>query len=352
MPTRYKRNYSVVRHGSSLILNTEGKIFPRRKSKEYALAKVSVLMITYNQEDFIAQAIDSVLSQQVDFNYEIVVGDDCSTDNTKVLLLDYHQKDPDRIKLLLHKRNLGFSGKKNLTESLKACHGEYVAVLEGDDYWTSPHKLQKQVDFLDQHPQYAECFHDAAMLYEDGTQKPWVFSTAKKATYTLEDLVARNFIPTCSTMFRNKLFSAFPEWYYEVPMGDWPLHVINAHYGDIGYIDEVMAVYRVHSGGMWSSKDRVDIVNRTIRAAEKIKLLLNRKHRRITEGSIISWYLEIIQLYCQRKDLKEARVYAKKCLKRLLCHRPVPNRDFIRLLLIGYFPILYGLLAFKCLSNK
>jgi glycosyltransferase involved in cell wall biosynthesis len=107
--------------------------------------KVSVLMITYNHEKFIAQAIDSILMQQTDFEYEIVVGDDFSKDRTRAILDNYKKKHPSKIKLLFPDRNLGMH--RNFIQTLNSCQGQYVALLEGDDYWTSPYKLQKQVDF-------------------------------------------------------------------------------------------------------------------------------------------------------------------------------------------------------------
>lgn len=108
--------------------------------------KVSVLMITYNHEKFIAQAIDSILMQQVNFDYEIVIGEDCSTDGTRAIVIQYQKEYPDKIRLLLPEENLGMH--KNFVQTFRACQGEYIALLEGDDYWTSPRKLQKQVDFF------------------------------------------------------------------------------------------------------------------------------------------------------------------------------------------------------------
>ena len=107
--------------------------------------KVSVLMITYNQERYISQAIESVLSQQTDFSYEIVVGEDFSTDNTREVCREYQQRYPDKIRLLERDKNLGMAG--NFLSTFKECNGQYLAVLEGDDYWVNPHKLQSQVDF-------------------------------------------------------------------------------------------------------------------------------------------------------------------------------------------------------------
>jgi len=316
--------------------------------------KVSVSLLTYNHGPFIAQALNSILLQQVNFEYEIVIGEDCSQDNTREIVLSYQKNNPDKIRIFLSKKPLndGKSGRLNFVRNLKACRGEYVALLDGDDYWSSPFKLQKQVDFLDDHPRYAICFHDAIRMYENGSQRPWLYPGGKKEVYSLADLAAGNFIPTCSTMFRNRLFSEFPGWYYEVSMGDWPLHIINAHYGDVGYIDEVMGVYRVHSRSRWSAKSRVDVLNDTINAAERIKLDLSSKYRKITDGSIIRWYLEIIELLSHGKDSQGASVYAKKCLRRLIAHKPVPNSALIRLILIGYFPVFYRFLACKLPPNR
>ena len=129
--------------------------------------KVSVHMITYNHEKFIAQAIESALMQQVDFDYEIVIGEDCSTDRTREIVVAYQQRHPDKIRLLLHEQNVGVS--LNDIRVYRACRGEYVAWLEGDDYWTSPHKLQKQADFLDSHPACSACFHPVTVFFEDGS---------------------------------------------------------------------------------------------------------------------------------------------------------------------------------------
>lgn len=210
--------------------------------------KVSVLMITYNHENYIAQALDSILMQQVNFDYEIVIGEDCSSDRTRSIVLDYQLGNPGRIKVLLPETNLGMM--RNFMETFAACTGEYVAILEGDDYWTSPQKLQKQVDFLDGHPDFAICFHNAQILSEiDGRSGDHLCCPEQKEVSTLEDLLHENFIPTLTVMFRNRLFSGFPDWFSKLKYGDWPLHLLNAQFGKVGYLNESMAMYRVHSGG-------------------------------------------------------------------------------------------------------
>ncbi|MCF6185625.1 MAG: glycosyltransferase, partial [Bacteroidales bacterium] len=113
---------------------------------------VSILMLTYNHEKFIAQAIESVLMQKVSFNYELIIGDDCSQDNTQKIIREYQKKHPDIIKPVLRTKNIGANN--NFVDIFKKATGKYIALLEGDDYWTDPNKLQKQVDFLEANPEY------------------------------------------------------------------------------------------------------------------------------------------------------------------------------------------------------
>jgi glycosyltransferase involved in cell wall biosynthesis len=250
--------------------------------------KLSVPIITYNHERFIANALESVLMQHVDFSYEIVVGEDCSTDATREILLSYQKRFPDKIRLLLPEKNLGMMG--NFIATLKACRGEYIALLEGDDYWTSSNKLQKQVAFLDAHPECSACFHNVLITHESTPEKDCFFHEAplSHSYFHLKDIVSSHFIPTCSTVYRGGLFEKFPDWYKDMPMGDWPLHILNAEHGSYAYLDEVMATYRVHGGGIWSSSDRLGILNKTIQACHQIDRYLDGRHPRKINNSVRS----------------------------------------------------------------
>ena len=218
--------------------------------------KVSIKTSTYNHGKFIAQAIESVLMQEVDFDYEIIIGEDCSSDNTRGIVIDYQKKYPDKIRLILNKNNMGMH--YNFLQTLNACRGQYVAILDGDDYWTSPHKLQKQVNIMEAHPGCSICFHNIEVVYEDGKSAGPYFENTPPC-YTIEDLLINNFIPSCSTVFRNRLFDMYPSSFDEIPFGDWPLHVLNAKYGKICYIDEVMGVWRHHAGGFWTKGGKPSI---------------------------------------------------------------------------------------------
>ena len=156
--------------------------------------KVSVAMITFNHERFVAQAIEGALMQETKFDYEIIIGEDCSTDATRDILLDYRNRYPNRIKLVLQKTNVG--PKDNFADVMRQTNGQYVAFLDGDDYWISPHKLQLQSDVMDSHPEWSMCFHATNILGEDGSESLHLIT--KKESYVLEDLIAANPIAACA----------------------------------------------------------------------------------------------------------------------------------------------------------
>ena len=138
--------------------------------------KVSVMIITYNHEKYIAQALESVLMQQTDFHFEINVIEDASTDRTQEIVMRYVRQYPDIVKPFFNAKNIGFKvTQKNFYRGYLTLTGDYLAILEGDDYWTSPHKLQKQVDFLEANPDFALCGHNTIKSYEDGSQEPHRF---------------------------------------------------------------------------------------------------------------------------------------------------------------------------------
>ena len=226
--------------------------------------KVSVCIPTYNHEKYISHAIESILKQETDFDYEIILGEDESQDGTREICIEYARRYPDRIRLFLRSRkdviyiNGRPTGRFNAIESLKAARGKYIAMLEGDDYWIDPFKLQKQADYLDNNPDCALSFHNALNFDEKSQKFVGVRGPDEiKDKYQLSDLLIGHFIPTCSVMYRNGLIKEFPDWFLRVPVGDKPLYILLAQHGSIGYINEVMGVYRIHPGGIWSGSDYI-----------------------------------------------------------------------------------------------
>jgi glycosyltransferase involved in cell wall biosynthesis len=231
--------------------------------------KVSVHMPAYNHAAYIAQAIESVLMQQVDFPYEIVIGEDCSPDGTRDVASDYARRHPGIIRVLLHERNLGIYD--NDQAIIRACRGEYIAWLEADDYWTSPHKLQMQVDLLDARADYSACFHRAGRI---GTDEPATWRQGPreiKPFYTIDDLLEEgHFIPSCTAVFRANLVREPAEWTRLTPFLERTYSARFAHHGKIGFIDEEMAVFRYHSGGIYAQASRVGNVESAIQTHELI----------------------------------------------------------------------------------
>lgn len=228
---------------------------------------VSILIPTYNHADHIAQAIQSALDQQTDFAVEILVGDDCSTDGTTRIVREFEHRWPDLIRTFIPDENGG--GHANFNRLYRAASGEFIAQLEGDDYWTDPHKLEKQVALLRHRDDLALCFHKVRIEYEDGSGRPdEITNQSDPETSGLARITRFNYIWTCSTMFRNRLIDGLPDWINPLPLGDWPLFVLLAEHGDLGLIDEVMSVYRIHSGNTWGNRPEQIRLIQTVRVAE------------------------------------------------------------------------------------
>jgi glycosyltransferase involved in cell wall biosynthesis len=281
--------------------------------------KVSISLVTFNHEKYIAQAIESILMQVVNFDYEIIIGEDYSSDRTRDIVKEYYHKYPDKIRLILPEQNLGCYGQKIFVQTLKACQGDYIALLDGDDYWTSANKLQMQVDFLDSHPDCVICFHDVVKIIENGSLESIQYNDFQpKAISTIKHLLKSNFIPTCSTLYRNRLFSDFPDWYYDLICGDWILHVFNAQHGHIGYINQNMGVYRVHEHGLFSSMKNIRKLQEVIKCYPYLNEYLNYRYNNLIESEIFYRYYQLALAYQKEGDFVNTKANFFKCLKGLL----------------------------------
>ncbi len=216
--------------------------------------KVSVLTVTYNHERYIAQAVESVMMQETDFEFEMVIGEDCSTDGTRSVLLELRDRYPNRIRLLLHEKNLGAS--HNAAAVLDASVGDYVLYLDGDDFFTCPTKLQKQADVLDANPSYTLCAHRFRQLHGEGTENEhYVVSSVQKPVFTLQDLLTKYQLHLSALLMRKSALAPLPAWFHDVGLGDIVMEFLCLQNGPGGFIDEVMSTYRIHSGGVWSLKE-------------------------------------------------------------------------------------------------
>ena len=238
-------------------------------ANENTTPMVAVYMICYNCEAYIAQAIEGVLNQQADFAIKLFIGDDASTDGTSSICKMYQARFPQHIELLLHPANIGaVNNAKAVYEACLSSGARYIAMCEGDDYWTDPLKLQKQVNLLEANPQFALCFHEIMQLQEDTKEIKEFYSYTKELYNTSDVIRLGTFIATPSIVFKAE-YLQFPSWYFRTSFGDTALILMISLGGDIILIREKMGVYRKHEKGMslQMEADQVQL------ALETIKLL-------------------------------------------------------------------------------
>ncbi len=242
--------------------------------------KVSVVLRTFNHEAFIAQAIESVLIQRAQFPFHLVIGEDCSTDRTREIVSAYAERYPELITAILPERNLGHG--EIFRRALEAATGELIAYLDGDDYWTSPAKLARQVDYLERNPGCASCFHDVSLVYDragipSGATSPGF----GEGQFGLEQIVMECFVPAPAMMFRRGVARGLRPWVFDSAWIDWLIHIRSAELGSIGYLPEPLAAYRVHQGGMFSAMDRISQLEEDVDFYERLLPELPRQGKLI-----------------------------------------------------------------------
>jgi glycosyltransferase involved in cell wall biosynthesis len=266
-----------------------------RQPVRSAPARVTVFLTTYNHEPFIVDALETVLGQRTDFEFAVVVLEDCSTDRTREILELFHSRHPERLRLVLAERNL--CSNAPLARELAACPSPYAAFLDGDDFWSSPHKLQRQVDFLDAHPDCAICCHEVTILHEDGRREGWMERYGpQKPLRGLAELLTGNFIPGCSAMVRRALVPRLPAWFDDCSSADSALYILYAQHGDIGYLPQDMGVYRLHRGGIWASMDYAAQLRRSIDFYEDLEARLEQTWHPILHRMLAEWRTELAAL--------------------------------------------------------
>lgn len=214
---------------------------------------VAIYMITYNHERYIGQAIEGVLIQKANFKIKLFIGEDCSTDNTRAICQDYAKKYPDLIELICTKENNIIVNSTNVRNACIESGAKYIAFCEGDDYWTDPIKLQKQVDFLEANSDFSVCFSGVTIVDEIGEQLDDKYPRKEGDVYTIEDVIltTRNIVPTPTKIFRSILPNPLPDFYINGYLsGDICLQLLLADKGKMKYLPEKMAAYRNHQGGI------------------------------------------------------------------------------------------------------
>lgn len=265
--------------------------------------KVSVSLVTFNHERFVAQALDGILMQRTDFDFEVIVGDDCSTDGTRRVIEEYRARFPDRIRTVNPERNLGDAGRPMFVETVRHCTGDYIAMLDGDDYWTAPDKLQRQADYLDAHSECSLCYHDAEIVSEGPELPRWEFIAPQVPDFlTAEDLLWSCPIPACSGMIRREVVEDFPAWFFSGPWADIALYLMAAEHGKIGLIREKMGAYRVHPGSVWSSLDEEAQVRSALAVLDGIEEATGTRHARTIARCRSRRHVQLAKVFAKRGE--------------------------------------------------
>lgn len=267
--------------------------------------KLSVFVVTYNQEKYIRHCLDSILMQEVDFDYEVVIGEDHGTDGTRAICEEYAEKYP-QIRLLPLIENLGVAG--NWRRVLLECKGEYVAMCEGDDYWTDSKKLQKQVRFLDENKQYAGCFHNANKVDDAGRVISVMHNGEMQREYDFDKIVSGWFMPTASLLFRRNSdvivgFDKLAKYSYY--SADRLLSALISDKGNIAYMPSIMSVWRRNEACLSMSGNLFKIYQGNISLYSALKDWFPVSRKKILSKRVFEWHgVLTLEYYKQAKYLK------------------------------------------------
>jgi glycosyltransferase involved in cell wall biosynthesis len=234
---------------------------------------VSVCCITYNHEKYIAEAIDSFLMQETDFPFEIVIGEDCSTDDTRKVIEEYIKKYPKIVKLIKSEYNVGMN--VNFQRTIKVCKGNFIALCEGDDYWTNPKKLQIQIDEMKKNPDVDISFHPAYELIDNKKGKILSQHSNTNKVFTTSEVIQGDggFMPTASLILKKEVVLDFPNWFYkDAPVGDFFIQIFASIKGGSLYISIPMSIYRTSHTGSWSESIKDE--NKKILFVEKMQKVM------------------------------------------------------------------------------
>jgi glycosyltransferase involved in cell wall biosynthesis len=276
--------------------------------------KVTILIVTFNHADYIAHAIESVLCQKTSFGVEIIVSEDASTDGTRDIVEKIAENKAGNIRLMLSEHNL--HSNDVVARGLRAANGHYIALLDGDDYWTSRDKIQRQAEYLDTHLECAAVFLNAKVAKGDEvTSLSWTPHDQMKFV-DIREIWCGNPFATCTSMMRASLVRGVPDWYTTFfPITDWPLYILCAEGGKLAFIDEDAAVYRLHAGGQFSplplqkKLDSMAVFYRQMNAA------LDFRYDRLAREGAAKYFSEWAMEYARRGERALAAYCVWRCLQ-------------------------------------
>lgn len=250
---------------------------------------VSICCLVYNHEPFLRECFEGFVMQKTTFPIEILVHDDASTDHSADIIREYTAKYPDLFKPIYQTENQYSKGVKvSATFQFPRAKGKYIALCEGDDYWTDPYKLQKQVDFLESHPEYSFCAHNAMICYANGCERKFFNPLLESEVYTICDIIEKDwFIPTASILFRVNVW-AERESNKRFANGDYYLQLLLLCKGEkMYYSNQVMSVYRKHLGGVSNQFTKFSLFCNLKNLLEYIDELTNQVYHQQIDQKIV-----------------------------------------------------------------
>lgn len=313
-------------------------------------SEITVIIMTYNQKDYIKQAIDSVLSQKIDINFDILIHDDCSSDGTYEILCDYQKRFPNKIKIVRQEsRKFLIDGFNMMIFKYVVPHidSKFVAYCDGDDYWCDEFKLQKQYKFLKENDDYSMCFHNAYQLKRDGdmSSKWFIQEEGDVAMSNLVNDEPGIRVATSSIFLKSSTFKNFSNWRKQFPVEDVPMYMTAALDGKIHRLKDVMCVYRQFASGSWTSQNKansqrvIDHLEGIIRGTKLFDIETKHTYHNLVELQLSSCEFRIAFV---KKDFKV--LFSKEMKKNL---KKMSLKERISLKLQYRTPRLYSLLCKK-----
>jgi len=267
---------------------------------------VSICCTTYNHEKFIRKCLDGFLMQETTFPVEVLINDDASTDRTADIIREYENNYPHIIRPIYQVENQYSKGKKpNPSFNYPRSNGKYIALCEGDDYWIHPQKLLKQIYFLEANDDYSICFHNAKILNNGNLVDNYLKKIGPDTT-NITDLAKDNYIYTASSLVRNYYSKGLPGYFESCQVGDYPFLLFAAQTGKIKFIDECMSVYRIHEGGVWSTKTTIEKLESSAAIFKHLMNNFNSEVNSILKDRHIELLNKVIEEYKKLATKKQA----------------------------------------------
>lgn len=289
---------------------------------------VSVVVATYNHAPFVMQALRSVADQQTERSFEIIISEDDSTDGTRALVTAFAACEP-RARLLLSPRNL--RSNEVIARGIRSARGRYLCLLDGDDYWTSPTKLDRQAAWLDADQTLTACFHNAWVDRGDGRLEEMWTPPGQAARVARDEIWSGNPYATCAGMMRVSALRDLDSWYDDLfPITDWPLYILCSEHGDLAFDAEPVGVYRLHEGSEFSSlptRTRFEMTSNFYRRMDEA--LSDRSHDRAKEGAT-TYFFDWAEVFADRGDRAMGRYCLRLCLRSGGVGSSVGRRKFAR----------------------